>query len=60
MVRVDTVIFFALGSAMDYDFFETDIIEAFLTTEVSKQRPKRSVLDPDAPDQTYYLRRPPE
>jgi hypothetical protein len=60
MVRVDTVKFlFAVGSAMDYDFFGTDIIEAFLTTEVNKKRPKRSVLDPDAPDQTYYLRRPP-
>ena len=26
---------------------------------MNKQRPKRSVLDPDSPDQTYYLRRPP-
>ena len=60
MVRVDTVKFlFAVGSAMDYDCFGIDVIEAFLTTEVNKQLPKRSVLDRDPLGQTNYLRRPP-
>jgi hypothetical protein len=60
MVRMPTLKFLlALGAAKDSDFFIVDVEEAFLTTRVNRTRPKRSVLDRDLPDQTYYTRRPP-
>ena len=53
IVCVHTVKFlFAVASAEDMEIFGTDIMEAFLTTQVIKARPKRSVLDPEPPDQT--------
>ena len=48
-----------LGARFDYEMFSFDVEEAFYTTVVNKPRPRRSVLDPPQPDQTYYARRPP-
>ena len=60
MVRMDTIKFLiSLGAIKDSEFFIIDVKEAFLTTKVNRLLPKRSVLDPDAPDLSYYVRRPP-
>jgi hypothetical protein len=60
MVRMETIKFLiALGAIEDSDFIIIDVKEAFLTTKVNRLLPKRSILDPDPPDLSYYVRRPP-
>jgi hypothetical protein len=60
MVRMTTIKFLlSLGAITDSDWIIIDVKEAFLTTKVNRILPKRSILDPDPPDLTYYVRRPP-
>jgi len=60
MVDMDTLKFIiAIAAVEGWEFFKTDVAEAFLTTTVNKKREKRHVDVPDEPDGTYYARRPP-
>ena len=60
MVDMDTLKFIiAIAAVEGWEFFKTDVAEAFLTTTVNKKREKRHADVPDEPDGTYYARRPP-
>jgi len=60
MVRMTTIKFLlSLGAITDSDWIIIDVKEAFLTTKVNRVLLKRSLLDPDPPDLSYYVRRPP-
>ena len=60
MVSMDNIkLLLSIAATTDAEIFLLDVNEAFLTTRVNRERKQRSVRDPPAPDQTYYLRRPP-
>ena len=60
MVDMDTLkILIGISAVTGWDFLKTDVSEAFLTTTVNKKRSKRHEGEPDEPDGTYYIRRPP-
>ena len=60
IVDKDTLkILIGISAVTGWEFLKTDISEAFLTTKVNKTRSKRHAGEPDEPDGTYYIRRPP-
>ena len=57
MVSMDTMkLLLSIAASLDYDMILMDLVCAFLTTTVNKQRPRRSPADPPPPDETYYVR----
>ena len=60
MVSMDTMkLLLSIAVTLDYDMILMDLVCAFLTMTVNKQRPRHSPADPPPPDETYYVRRPP-